>query len=267
MGLKKKIRTLLDPEIRLRERYESLRRAATESRSFPLTAAVLLDRLSEHDRQKLQAICTRHSVADPGIRVEKYLEMETWLPVGIRRVLNIGLDFKPRARILDLGSGAGYFLYICKQLGHDVVGLDMLGLNPPWYGELHELFGIPRVIWRIDPFVPLPDLGPPFDYVCAFMVCFNRHIQPDIWKIDEWRFFLHDLSKHLNPGAVVWLELNPGLDDLHYTPELKAFLESRDAIVDGKHVIWGIDKTAYRVLMQDGKREAAAIRKSAVAAL
>jgi len=172
----------------------------------------------------------------------------------------------PKKRVLDLGSGAGYFLHICKRLGHDVLGLDMHDPNSAWYADMLQLLGVNRVMWRIDPFVKLPDLGPRFDYVTAFMVCFNRHIYEDKWKIEQWRFFLDDLQTHLNPGAIVWFELNPDLDGLHYTPELLAFFESRGAVVDGKRLVWGMDQTRYRVLLDLARLESAAVRKSAATA-
>ena len=125
-----------------------------------------------------------------------------------------------------------------------------------------QIFGVRRVTWRIDPFVPLPDLGARFDCVTSFMVCFNRHIQPDIWKAEEWRFFLDDLWTRLKPGAIVWFELNPTPDGTHYTPELQAFFESRGAIVDGKRLVWGLSETEYRVLLDLGRLESASVRKA-----
>jgi 2-polyprenyl-3-methyl-5-hydroxy-6-metoxy-1,4-benzoquinol methylase len=262
VGLKRKIRELLDPEKRLRADYERRRRACNQERSFPLTAGALLRDL---DHGKLEAIRARHAIPDAGIRIEKYLEMEKWLTTNVRRVLNLGLDFKAGKRVLDVGAGAGYFLHICKRLGHEVLGLDMHDPDAAWYGEMLELLGVRRVIWRIDPFVPLPDLGPRFDYVCAFMVCFNRHVYEDAWQIEQWRFFLDDLWTHLKPGGVVWFELNPGVTGAHYSPELEAFFKSRGAIVDGKRLVWGLNETEYRVLLDLSRIETAAMRKAAIA--
>jgi cyclopropane fatty-acyl-phospholipid synthase-like methyltransferase len=218
--------------------------------------------LHDLDREKLESIRVRQGVYDPTVHADKYLvDVEKWLGTNIQRVLNLGLDLENGKRVLDLGSGPGYFLYICKRLGHDVLGLDILDPGFEWYADMFELFGMPkRVIWRIDPFVPLPDLGPPFDYVSAFMVCFNRHLEENAWKIEEWRFFLDDLWTHLKPGAVVWFQLNPGPNGAPYSPELQSYFESRGAIVDGKHVVWGMDKLQYRLLLKLARQEIAAIR-------
>jgi len=261
MGLKRKIRVLLDSEERLRSAFERQRRKCNEQRSFPLTPEGLLRGL---DPRKLDEIRSPLSNPDPGEYTVKYLETEKWLLPNIRRVLNIGLDFKRNQRVLDLGSGAGYFLYICKQLGHDPMGLDVPDPGAAWYGKMFELYGVPRVIWYINPFEPLPDLGARFDYVTGFMICFNQPKSEHPWGNKEWGFFLDDLKTHLKPHGVVWFELNPGLDGAHYTPELKRFFESRGAIVDGKRLVWGLDERSYRILQQEGKREAAAVRKSLV---
>jgi SAM-dependent methyltransferase len=260
MGLKRKIRTLLDPEKRLTSHYENQRRRCNERRSFPLTADSFLRGL---DPAKLESILSSGATSEPGIHTVKYLEVEKWLTTNIRRVLNLGLDFQPRKRVLDLGSGAGYFLHVCNRLGHDVLGLDLPDPTAGWYGEIFELFGVRRVISRINPFVPLPDMGPRFDYVCGFMICFNDHQGENPWDIDQWRFFLDDLRTHLKPRAIVWFELNPGLNGAHYSAELQSFFESRGAIVDGKRLVWGLDGMHYRVLQRLAQLEALRLRRAA----
>jgi len=259
MGLKTTLRTLLDPEKRLRNSLLNRRRVCNQRRPFPLTPEGILRGV---DREKLESIRVRQRVYDPAARADKYLmDVDKWLGTNIERVLSLGLDLKSGKRVLDLGAGPGYFLHICKLLGHDVLGLDMLEPINVWYADMFELFSMPqRVIWRIDPFVPLPGLGPRFDYVCSFMVCFNRHLEECVWKVEEWRFFLDDLWTHLKPGAVVWFQLNPGVGGAHYTPDLQAFFESRGAIVDGKHLVWGMDELQYRLLLHLAKKETAAIR-------
>jgi len=99
------------------------------------------------------------------------------------------------------------------------------------------MLGVRRVIWRVQPFVPLPDLGDKFDVVTAFMICFNNHKQPDLWGVPEWEFFLDDLSRHLTPRGRVWLELNREYDETFYTPQLREFFESLGAKIDNHRVV------------------------------
>jgi len=139
-------------------------------------------------------------------------------------------------RILDLGCGAGYFLYIAQLLGHSGLGLDMDRLS--MFREVTRLLGVRRVVQQIEAFRPLPDFGQKFDLITAFMICFNNHKMPHLWKVPEWDFFLDDLAKHLTPRGRVWLELNQEYDGTFYTPELKAYLQKRGARINGQKVIF-----------------------------
>ena len=106
------------------------------------------------------------------------------------------------------------------------------------FDESTLMLGVQRVIWRVQPFVPLPDLGDKFDLVTAFMICFNNHKMPDLWGVPEWEFFLDDLVRHLSPRGRVWLEFNMEWDGTFYTPHLRDYFESRGAKVDNQKVIF-----------------------------
>ena len=60
-----------------------------------------------------------------------------------------------------------------SSLGHSVMGLDLDW--PPMYAEMFQMMEMPRRVWRIEPFQPLPDLGARFDFLTGFAVCFNSH--------------------------------------------------------------------------------------------
>ena len=175
------------------------------------------------DREKFQRIYDRYAMHDPGDEWPKYLEIERWMEINLKRVRDLGLDLGGRKRVLDIGCGTGYFLYICQYLGHDVLGMDLD--EEPGFREMVDLLGVKRVIWRIEAYQPLPDLGPKFDVITAHMICINGHKSDKLWKISEWEYFLDDLAENrLEPGGQVCLELNREYDDSLYTPELKAEL-------------------------------------------
>src|SRR5438876_1990980 len=115
------------------------------------------------------------------------------------------------------------------------LGLDLDQL--PMFRDITRLLGVRRVIRTIKAFDPLPDLGK-FDLITAFLICFNRHKQPDVWGVPEWEFFLDDLAKHLAPRGRVWLELNQEYGGTFYTPELKEFFQKRGAKIDRHKVIF-----------------------------
>ena len=198
---------------------------------FPLEIARIIETI---DPEKFEGIRRRYGVEDPGEDWPKYLDLDRWIDINIRRVRRLDLDLSPPQRILDLGAGTGYFVYIAKLLGHDVVALDIDDV--PMFGDITRLLGVPRVIWQIQPFTPLPDLGKKFDLITAFQICFNSHKQSNLWGISEWKFFLNDLSSHLRPDGRVWLELNREYHGDCYTPELKEFFEQRGAKIDNHRV-------------------------------
>jgi len=201
-------------------------RRSFRANPFPLETARVIETI---DQSKLEGICRRYAVDDPGEDWPKYLNLDHWIDVNIRRIRRLELDMSPPQHLLDLGCGAGYFAYIAKLLGHTVTGLDIDDV--PMFGDMTQLLGIPRVVWRIQPLVPLPDLGK-FDLITAFMICFNDHKHPGLWGIAEWEFFLDDLAKRLKPRGSVWLELNREYDGTCYTPELKGFFKRRGAKID-----------------------------------
>ena len=198
-----------------------------------LEANAIIDTI---DRDKFEQIYERYAVDDPGEDWPKYLDLPRWIDINIRRIRDVELDLVTRKRILDLGCGAGYFAYIAQLLGHKVVGLDLDDL--PMFGESTQMLGVRRVIWRVQPFVPLPDLGDKFDLVTAFMICFNNHKMPDLWGMPEWEFFLDDLARHLSPRGRVWLEFNMEWDGTFYTPQLRDYFDSRGAKIDNQKVIF-----------------------------
>jgi len=186
------------------------------------------------DRQGFEAIRNRHAVEDPGPAWPKYLDLKKWMGINLRRVRQLELDYGRRRQILDLGSGAGYFLYICKWFGHDAVGLDIDEV--PMYPEMTRLLGLKRIVCRIGPFVPLPNLGSKFDLITAFMICFNNPQQENLWGVPEWDFFLSDVARHLNPHGRLRLELNPECDGSFMTNELRELFERRGARVEEHQV-------------------------------
>ena len=200
---------------------------------FPLETARVIETI---DGSNFQEIRLRYAVEEPGEDWPKYLDLERWIEINIRRIREIELDLLRPKRILDLGCGAGYFLYIAQLLGHTGLGLDLDRI--PMFAEITSLLGVRRVIQRIQAFRPLPDLGGKFDLITAFMICFNNHRHANLWGVAEWNFFLDDIAKHLAPRGRVWLELNRESDGTLYTPELKEFFQKRGARIDEHKIMF-----------------------------
>jgi SAM-dependent methyltransferase len=226
-----KIRKLVDGQSLVSARKHTLRLLRTSR--FSLNKKRVIETI---DPVAFEQIRKRYAVANPGADWPKYLDLDRWIGINVRRIRQVELDLARPKRILDLGCGAGYFLYIAQLLGHSGLGLDMDRLS--MFREVTRLLGVRRIVQRIEAFRPLPDFGQKFDLITAFMICFNNHKMPDLWKVPEWEFFLDDLAKHLTPRGRVWLELNQEYDGSFYTPEIKEFFQKRGARINEQKVIF-----------------------------
>jgi SAM-dependent methyltransferase len=226
-----KIRKLVDGRSLASARKHTLRLLRTNR--FSLDSKRVIETI---DPAGFEQIRQRYAIANPGADWPKYLHLERWIEINIRRIRALELDLSRPKRILDLGCGAGYFLYIAQLLGHSGLGLDMDRVS--MFREITRLLGVHRVVQRIDAFRPLPDLGQKFNLITAFMICFNDHKMPGLWKVPEWEFFLDDMAKHLTPRGRVWLELNQEYDGTFYTPELKEFFQKRGARINEHKIIF-----------------------------
>ena len=233
MRLRHKIRKLVDGKSLASARKHTLR--LLRPKRFELETQRVIETI---DPAGFEQIRQRYAVADPGADWPKYLDLDRWIGVNIRRIRQLELDLARPKRILDLGCGAGYFLYVAQLLGHSGVGLDMDRL--PMFREITRLLGVRRVVQRIQAFRPLPNFDQKFDVITAFMICFNNHKMPGLWGVSEWKFFFDDLAKHLTPRGRVWLELNQEYDGTFYTPELKEFFEKRGAKIDEHKIIFSL---------------------------
>ena len=104
------------------------------------------------------------------------------------------------------------------------------------------------MVWRIEAFEPLPDLGQRFDWITAFSINFNLYYPKErLWGPAEWDFLLRDLhQRHLAPGGRIFFGLNPTFRGDYYTPELRDFFLGRGADVERERIFF---KRGLRVLM------------------
>ncbi len=144
----------------------------------------------------------------PCLASAKFLDLDVWFREAIFRYLLMDLPSGRPVRVLDLGAGTGYFLVVCRQMGHEVLGLDVEG--DPLYDACFDYFDLPRLVHRIEPDRPLPETGSPFDLVTAFMTGFNQDANEIPWGPRPWRFLLDEVRSRLNGGGrfVVKFNLN-----------------------------------------------------------
>jgi SAM-dependent methyltransferase len=168
----------------------------------------------------------------------KYADAERWLKRNLPRVRRLRLDCSPPQEILDIGCGAGFFLFIAKQFGHSGVGIDVG--HHDVCNELLDLFGVQHRVCRVEAFQPLPDFGRKFDLITAFSTAFHRSPDKSVaWGCAEWDFLLNDLfERQLKPDGEIFFDINSGKDKKLFPREVRDLFTHRGAQIDGEFVWW-----------------------------
>jgi len=171
-------------------------------------------------------------------KINRFSDVDYWLKINIERAQDLWLDRTAPLRILDLGCGPGYFLYVCRCLGHEGIGLDIDIDEQALFRDTTALLKVRRVICRIEPQTPLPDFGEKFDLVTGHRVCFQikghwrtgsgEWEELGEWHPADWEFFLRDVRANvLKPDGRLLLDFNPRADGRSFfTPELRAVLKA-----------------------------------------
>jgi SAM-dependent methyltransferase len=181
--------------------------------------------LARIDRAKLAELARKFA----GHPFEKYFDVERWVRVNVARARLLELHQSQRRTVLDLGAGFGYFLLVCRELGHDVQGVD---LHDPLYVAVTELLGVPVAHHRIEASKPLP-FPSSADVVTAHMVCFNGHGSRSLWGVRDWTMFLERFV-----GTTLHLELNRERDGTLYPRGVAELFGDRGAVITQHHVVF-----------------------------
>jgi len=112
-------------------------------------------------------------------------------------------------RILDLGTGFGYFPFVCRALGHFPFSVDWEVKST--YGFAREKLGIETVKWEITPQNPLPALNQHFDLITAFqptffLYQFGQYGEP--WSNESWDEFFFNIKDALELNGKFYLGAN-----------------------------------------------------------
>lgn len=212
----------------------------------PVDTQRILDRL---DRDAWTRLGEKYPHRPDVPKINRFSDADHWIKINIERAQDLWLDRSPSLRILDLGCGAGYFVYVCRCLGHEGLGVDID--EQPLFRETTALLKVPRVIWRIEPRVPLPDLGK-FDLVTGHRVCFQKTVrwgtgsgEWEEWEPNDWKFFINDVrSRLLKPNGRILLDFNPRADGRSFfTPELRDVLTTQGARIFRSKALLAVDPT------------------------
>jgi hypothetical protein len=188
----------------------------------------IMDRI---DTRQLQAIRAKY---DPSQLYYKYLNAEKHIRVNLGRAYALGLHQMTGLNILDIGTGSGFFPFVCAYFGHRAISIDK-GDNPI-FDDMIGLLQVDRTVSSVQAFQRLPDLGRQFDLVTAFRGVFHRINKP-VWGVPEWTFFLNDVASDLllDDGRL-FMDLNRGSDKRPYQENVRKLFLSYGARLSGTKV-------------------------------
>ena len=176
-------------------------------------------------------------------RWSKFLEIKPRLPLGVMRDLK--LIGAPPLRVLDIGCGAGLFLYCLKYHGHDAIGTD---IDDPLLAGLAEIYGVDRRAIPVRPFTPLAIEGH-FDLITCIQTYFDRpnRYNKRWWGRDEWHYFLSDMAGKLSPQGRIFLRINRSKHDAEVIAALHSKRRRRREIVLDRNALeMAIERLAAR---------------------
>ena len=105
---------------------------------------------------------------------EKYLNYKFWLKESLIRFYKLGLHRDEKKTILDIGTGTGYFPFICNEFSHAGFCLDVP--DNELYDQITDSLGLIKFKRYIKIFELLKlNTNERFDLVTAYMICFNNH--------------------------------------------------------------------------------------------
>ena len=131
--------------------------------------------------------------------------IEKWIREKLAVVYWLGLHQCSEKRVIDLGTGAGWFVYICKKFGHESYGTDIL--NRPEYEAGYRFLNI-NIIGKLSYPMEKICLEEQFDYITTMRSFIGQ--RPRSWTKDEWKFFFEDMQNYLKENGALYISCNCG---------------------------------------------------------
>ncbi len=119
----------------------------------------------------------------------------------IQRDLDLLKLINPKGEIYEIGPGACYFLYLCRNInGCKINGID---LESPIFRIVRKNLNIDNINeTRVTAFRKIPFVGQ-YDFIVTFLTMFNSG-----WGKDAHKFWLSDCANHLNEKGKIIIHFN-----------------------------------------------------------
>jgi hypothetical protein len=199
------------------------------------------------DLDKFQSL--REKYKGTGWGENRRWNLQKRLQIDLKHASRLQLDHGPALKILDIGTGFGYFPYICRYFGHDPLGVDVM---VPANRDVVQLLTVPWRECRVEAFHKLPDFDRKFDLITAILIFFNNPRSANTWGVDEWSFFLKDLAENqLTEAGRIYLVLNTDMTGDYYKRNLFDFFQASGAEIDNNMIYYRQPKTIIESEVSD----------------
>lgn len=104
--------------------------------------------------------------------------------------------------ILDIGAGAGHFLTLCKNLGHNVTGTEIPEMLSGPAIKLYNYYNLNFESLEIKSNTPL-HLSKKYDLIVAARTVFDTN-----WTYENYNYLKNQIFDHLNPNGRFFIKTN-----------------------------------------------------------
>jgi hypothetical protein len=193
-------------EGRISDRMRVIRASRGNPKIICATASVL-KKISEETKKDFQQ---KYKEREHGTTDGKYFDLTPHLLRSMFEAYSLGLFVNSKTkRVLDLGTGAGYFPLTCRFLGHDDFSIDKPGRTI--YPYIRDQLSIKTAEWEITPEQPLPYFDQPFDLITAFQPVFFLYGQGEYghpWTPSKWNKFFSAIKNKISENGALFIGEN-----------------------------------------------------------
>jgi len=136
-----------------------------------------------------------------------FVDWEDYLKKAYNRYIALGLRNICELTILDVGTGIGFFPYICLDNFNDVYCTedkkDSDSLVLAAYKKIHNDLGLRCNYFHINSrYFPVKGS---FDIITSFNICWNVNDDGTYWRFNDYELFFSNLISHLKPEGKIFL--------------------------------------------------------------